>query len=224
MGISLTEGNMAPTDTKCKQRYFTGWFLFLFGILSLLWTELWASRPHNNVWKVEKCIGDSDERERGRAGIKYERRVKDGDQCKYCRHKSHCPTFLWRLVVSQSPSPHPGWGCQARHSPLKMFTPDWGRRAGCKYCRNLINTSITCNPTTALCLYSYSESTALFSPIGAQCEPRDVELLQWEVKPEPDWFTTIISFLGQLTRTLHLTLTKSNYKLQSFHKLALNFS
>ena len=132
------------------------------------------------------------------AGIKYERRVKDkSDQyCKYCRHKS----YLSNIFIKTSPSPHPG-----RVSILISTT--WnlprcllqsGMRTRRKYCINPINTSITCNPNTALCLYSYSATTAKFPPIRAQWGPRDLELHQSEVKPEADWFTTIISFLGQL--------------------------
>ena len=125
-----------------------------------------------------------------------------------------CPTFLWRLVVPV-PTQSPAW-----HSERCLLP---------KYCINLINTSITCNPTTTDCVYTlYSATTAKFPPIRAQCGPRDVQLHQSELKPEADWFPTIISLLGtaewELTRTLHLTLTKSNYKLQSFHKLTLKFS
>lgn len=183
-----------PNTQNLKAPGVYGIFFFLFRspCLALLSTELraWAE-PHNNVWKVESASGTQTI-----AGIKYEQRVKDSDQCKYCRHKS----YLSNIFIKTSPSPHPG-----RVSILISTT--WnlprcllqsGMRTRRKYCINPINTSITCNPNTALCLYSYSATTAKFPPIRAQWGPRDLELHQSEVKPEADWFTTIISFLGQL--------------------------
>ena len=164
MGISLTEGNTAPKHTKSKSTEIlrNNFFLFRSPCLALLSTELraWAE-PHNNVWKVESASGTQTI-----AGIKYEQRVKDSDQCKYCRHKS----YLSNIFIKTSPSPHPG-----RVSILISTT--WnlprcllqsGMRTRRKYCINPINTSITCNPNTALCLYSYSATTAKFPPIRAQ--------------------------------------------------------
>ena len=104
------------------------------------------------------------------AGIKYERRVKDkSDQyCKYCRHKSYLsnifmktcgPTVPTLQGLSASTFTFKGLGCV--------------RRTVWKYCINLINTSITCNPTNTVFIHSYSAT-----------QPPQQSFHQWELSAE----------------------------------------